>query len=1155
MINDFDTPIIAQYIRINPTRWRDRISMRIQLYGCDYVSDSISVDGSALIRLDLRKRPIASFEDKIRFRFRTNHANGHILYSQGTQKDILSLRLQNNKLVLGLDLGGEGQYNEIEAGSLLDDNLWHDVLITRTLRDVLLTVDRVMVRHRLSGEFMRLDLNNEMFIGGIPVSLQGIAGSINHNFSGCIENLMLNNTNVIQELKTDTRQWLYQRHGEILFTCRLEEIIPVTFTTEQSHIKVDGFFNPFMNCSFDFRTFNEDGLLMYNKFSSATGHVKVYLDKGKLIVQIQGTDTPIVNLDPFPDKRVNDGLWHPTRIVLKTDMIIIEVDEKPSYTTRKFSMTTGQTYLIGGGLFGTQGFIGCIRNLYIEGRNIHVKSLPETQVIRTRPGDILFDSCQMIDRCHPNPCEHGAICRQTHLDFTCDCGQTGYIGAVCHSSKNPLSCEAYKIEFPKAKKAEIMIDVDGSGPLEPFPVTCLFLSDDRTQTILHHSSEGATTVRGYQEPGAYIRDIKYDANYEQLGILVNRSYSCKQNIRYECHNTRLLNTPYSGPTGIGTIPTTDFKPFSWWVSRNNQMMDYWGGSLPGSRKCACGLYGTCRDSRKWCNCDSFGGLLTNEVFVDEGDIVEKDFLPVRQLRFGDTGSSPSHTKWGRYTLGPLVCEGDSMFDHAVTFKYEDATIDLSTFDMGYSADIYLQFKTTTETGVLLHSKGPEDFVRLGITSGKSMQFSFAAGSGSRTVTIESSYKLNDNNWHSVLIEWNKKEARLIVDGKLTSEVKTTSTGPIRPLHLTSDLVVGATVDYHEGFVGCIRSLLLNGIFIDLHTVAKTGIYGVATGCVGKCESNPCLNNGTCIDKYSSYTCDCTWTGFKGPICADEIGVNLRSDNYIRYDFETTISTLEEHIRVGFTTTEHRGLILGVSSFSGEYLSLVMSTSGHLRLVFDFGFERQELIIRNENFALGQHHDIRIKRSDKGQKITIYVDNNEPIVHTFKIRSKADAQFNSLKSIYVGRNETMDSGEGFVGCISRVSFDDHFPLRRLFQENRRQNVRAFPSDESVREDTCGIESVTHPPETIESRPPPHLHFPYDYDSIGATATSIIVGVIVGIILFVIVGLYASGKIYFLQQQGDYVTREDIGARDALDPDTAVLKSKTGPDVSKKKEYFI
>lgn len=34
--NEFEVPIIAQWIRINPTRWRDRISMRIQLFGCDY---------------------------------------------------------------------------------------------------------------------------------------------------------------------------------------------------------------------------------------------------------------------------------------------------------------------------------------------------------------------------------------------------------------------------------------------------------------------------------------------------------------------------------------------------------------------------------------------------------------------------------------------------------------------------------------------------------------------------------------------------------------------------------------------------------------------------------------------------------------------------------------------------------------------------------------------------------------------------------------------------------------------------------------------------------------------------------------------------------------------------------------------------------------
>lgn len=34
--NVFEVPIIAQWVRINPTRWRDRISLRVELYGCEY---------------------------------------------------------------------------------------------------------------------------------------------------------------------------------------------------------------------------------------------------------------------------------------------------------------------------------------------------------------------------------------------------------------------------------------------------------------------------------------------------------------------------------------------------------------------------------------------------------------------------------------------------------------------------------------------------------------------------------------------------------------------------------------------------------------------------------------------------------------------------------------------------------------------------------------------------------------------------------------------------------------------------------------------------------------------------------------------------------------------------------------------------------------
>lgn len=41
-LNKFEVPIIAQWIRINPTRWRDRISLRVELYGCEYGKTTIT---------------------------------------------------------------------------------------------------------------------------------------------------------------------------------------------------------------------------------------------------------------------------------------------------------------------------------------------------------------------------------------------------------------------------------------------------------------------------------------------------------------------------------------------------------------------------------------------------------------------------------------------------------------------------------------------------------------------------------------------------------------------------------------------------------------------------------------------------------------------------------------------------------------------------------------------------------------------------------------------------------------------------------------------------------------------------------------------------------------------------------------------------------
>jgi len=46
--------------------------------------------------------------------------------------------------------------------------------------------------------------------------------------------------------------------------------------------------------------------------------------------------------------------------------------------------------------------------------------------------------------------------------------------------------------------------------------------------------------------------------------------------------------------------------------------------------------------------------------------------------------------------------------------------------------------------------------------------------------------------------------------------------------------------------------------------------------------------------------------------------------------------------------------------------------GHLRVVFDFGFERQELIFPDQHFGLGQYHDLRIRRKNSGSTLIMEV---------------------------------------------------------------------------------------------------------------------------------------------------------------------------------------
>ncbi|XP_050739952.1 neurexin-4-like isoform X2 [Eriocheir sinensis] len=1135
--NLFETPIIGRYIRIKPTRWRDRISMRIELYGCPYEPETVSFDGHSMVVMDLRQFPIASLRDHIRFRFRTREPDAMVMYARGTQGDYVALQLVQNRMVLNINLGSP-LMTSLSVGSLLDDNSWHDVEIRREQRNVTFLVDRVRVDDVILGDFKRLDLNKELYIGGVPNLQLGMKARV--NFTGCMENLFINGTAIIPEMlkADDYYSYYYSRPKYTLInTARVCEFgisadQTLTFTTRESYLIYPAYEDhQKINVSLEFRTYEEKGVLLYHKFM-ADGYFKLYLEEGRVKVDIRARDTQgRVVLDNF-DTSYNDGQWHRVMFVIMKNHMVLTMDDVPMKTVRVISVTSGKNFLIAGGVRGSPGFLGCLRKISVVG---FMQKPKEDQMIN--PAGIVSAACQIMDRCNPNPCEHRGRCKQNSEEFICDCTGTGYSGAVCHTPLNPFSCAAYGIQNPGVKKAEIYIDIDGSGPLVPFPVSCEFYNDGQVYAYLSHKHEKLTTVDGFERRGSYVQDIIYDAGMEQIEIFVNRSARCSQRIHFQCLKAKLFNSP--------SPEDEEFLPYTWWVSRNNQPMDYWGGSLPGSRKCECGLTGTCVTD-KWCNCDA--GL--ESWLSDSGELTVKEHLPVRQLRIGDTGS-PLDGKKARYTLGPLICEGDNVYDNTVTFRKADATINLPRFDMGHSGDIFFEFKTTVSDGCLINAVGPSDYIKISIVGGLELQFQYQAGAGPMGVSVETSYVLNDDKWHSVLVERNRKEARMIIDGGRKS-VMGEPRGPVRAIHLESDFVVGATVDYRDGFVGCIRALILNGELQDLRGRAERGMYGVHPGCIGKCQSNPCLNNGTCHEGYSTFACDCRWTAFKGPICADEIGIKMLTDTMVRYEIPGTYkTTIAERIRVGFTTTNPRGFLMGLhSNLSGEYLTLAISNSGHLKVTFDFGFERHEKVYGKRTFHEGQNHDVKLYRSDSGRRLTMQVDNYEPVSWNFDVKGSADAQFNNIQYVYIGKNESM--AEGFVGCISRVEFDDIYPLKFYFQQDRPASIIA-ESTSTIFEDYCGIEPIRYPEEEAETRPPPEVSEEVLMELY--SDNSAVLGGVLGVIFLALLCMgFLIGR-YMARHKGDYRTHEADGADVAPDADWAVQHATTGPQVKKNTEMYI
>ena len=205
------------------------------------------------------------------------------------------------------------------------------------------------------------------------------------------------------------------------------------------------------------------------------------------------------------------------------------------------------------------------------------------------------------------------------------------------------SCSDLKKLDPTAVNGTYAIDPDGEGGAPPYNVTCDMTNKNGVGvTVISHDSEIRTMVDGCEPQGCYERVINYTgASLPQLAKLARIFTRCEQFIKYKCQNSQLFKNESN-------------KVIGWWVSRNGNDMNYWGGASPGNGKqiCACGMNNSCVRARTSlvCNCDKNGNVWRE----DSGLLTDKTHLPVKQLRFGDTENDDEK---GYHTLGKFKCYG------------------------------------------------------------------------------------------------------------------------------------------------------------------------------------------------------------------------------------------------------------------------------------------------------------------------------------------------------------------------------------------------------------------------------------------------------------------------------------------------------------------
>ncbi|KAM9054106.1 neurexin-1 isoform 33-T33 [Megaptera novaeangliae] len=969
--------------------------------------------GSEYFCYDLSQNPIQSSSDEITLSFKTLQRNGLMLHT-GKSADYVNLALKNGAVSLVINLGSGAFEALVEpVNGKFNDNAWHDVKVTRNLRQVTISVDGILTTTGYTQEdYTMLGSDDFFYVGGSPSTADLPGSPVSNNFMGCLKEVVYKNNDVRLELSRLAKQGdpKMKIHGVVAFKCEnVATLDPITFETPESFISL-----PKWNAkktgsiSFDFRTTEPNGLILFSHgkprhqkdakhpqmikvdffaIEMLDGHLYLLLDMGSGTIKIKALQ-----------KKVNDGEWYHVDFQRdgRSGTISVNTLRTPYTAPGESEILDLDDELYLGGLpenkaglvFPTEvwtallnyGYVGCIRDLFIDGQSKDIRQMAEVQ---STAGVKPSCSRETAKPCLSNPCKNSGMCRDGWNRYVCDCSGTGYLGRSCEREATVLSYDGsmfMKIQLPLVMHTEAE------------DVSLRFRSQRAYGILMATTSrDSADTLRLELDAGR----VKLTVNLGKGPETLFAGYNLNDN---EWHTVRVVRR------GKSLKLTVD----------DQQAMT---GQMAGDHT-----------RLEFHNIET--GIITERRYLSSvpsnfiGHLQSLTFNGMAYIDLCKNGDIDYCELNARFGFRNIIAD-------PVTFKTKSSYVALATLQAYTSMHLFFQFKTTSLDGLILYNSGDgNDFIVVELVKGY-LHYVFDLGNGANLIKGSSNKPLNDNQWHNVMISRDTSNLHTVkIDTKITTQI----TAGARNLDLKSDLYIGGVaketykslpklVHAKEGFQGCLASVDLNGRLPDLISDALFCNGQIERGCEGPsttCQEDSCSNQGVCLQQWDGFSCDCSMTSFSGPLCNDPGTTYIfsKGGGQITYKWPPNDrpSTRADRLAIGFSTVQKEAVLVRVDSSSGlgDYLELHIH-QGKIGVKFNVGTD--DIAIEESNAIIndGKYHVVRFTRS--GGNATLQVD-SWPVIERYPAGRQLTI-FNSQATIIIGGKE---QGQPFQGQLSGLYYN-------------------------------------------------------------------------------------------------------------------------------------